>query len=210
MRCSFNQKEINMRPLGALSFLTVAMALLPGMAQAQAAYTARDVHLRAGPSPQYLSIAVLPAGFQISVQGCLSNYSWCDVIAGPNRGWVYAANINYPYQSAYVPVLNYGAVIGIAVVGFIVGDYWTEHYRDRPGTRIATGGSIAQWPRVGDSGRRHHHRVSGRDRRIHASRRAPSRAGSARIHRKVRIPANVRREATARAPGNPERVRPRC
>jgi uncharacterized protein YraI len=132
MRCSFNQKEINMRPLGALSFLTVAMALLPGMAQAQAAYTARDVHLRAGPSPQYLSIAVLPAGFQISVQGCLSNYSWCDVIAGPNRGWVYAANINYPYQSAYVPVLNYGAVIGIAVVGFIVGDYWTEHYRDRP------------------------------------------------------------------------------
>ena len=121
-----------MRHLCALGLLTAAMATLPCATQAQPAYTSKDVHLRAGPARQYLSIAILAAGFQISVQGCLGDYTWCDVIAGPNRGWVYAANIVYPYRNAYVPVLTYGAVIGIAVVGFIIGDYWGDHYRDRP------------------------------------------------------------------------------
>jgi uncharacterized protein YraI len=125
-------QEIDMKHLGALSVLALATTLLPSVAQAQAAYTAREVHLRAGPAREYLSIAVLPAGFEISVQGCLGDYSWCDVIAGADRGWVYAANISYPYQNEYVPVINYGAIIGIAVIGFIISDYWPQYYRDRP------------------------------------------------------------------------------
>ncbi len=132
VRCEFNRKEIDMKKLGALGLLTMALVALPCVAQAQMAYTSKDAHLRAGPARDYPVIAVLPAGLEISVQGCLRDYSWCDAIAGPNRGWIYAGNINYAYQGTYVPVLNYGAEIGIAVIGFILFDYWVDNYRDRP------------------------------------------------------------------------------
>jgi uncharacterized protein YraI len=120
------------KKLVALGLLTLAFLALPCVAQPQVAYTSKDAHLRAGPARDYPVIAILPAGFEVSVQGCLSDYSWCDVIAGPNRGWVYAANLDYDYQGAYVPLLGYGAQIGIAVTGFILFDYWGSHYRERP------------------------------------------------------------------------------
>lgn len=118
-----------------LRILGVLMALLagaPAIAHAQAAYTAKNVHLRAGPARDYPVVAILPAGLQIAVEGCLSGYSWCDVVAGPYRGWVYAGNIDYPYQGADVPVLTYGAMIGFGIVAFSVGDYWDHYYRGRP------------------------------------------------------------------------------
>ncbi len=116
----------------AVGLATVAMAALPTLAQAQEAYAAKDVHLRAGPARDYPVVAVVPAGAPLTVQGCLSDYSWCDVIAGPTRGWVYAANIEYAYQGGYAPVLGYGAEIGIAIVGFALLDYWNHYYIDRP------------------------------------------------------------------------------
>lgn len=123
-----------MKHLGPLTLLATAIAItvVPGAAQAQAAFTAKSVHLRAGPARDYPVVAVLPAAYPIAVEGCLSDYSWCDVIAGATRGWVYAGNINYAYQNSYVPVLNYGAIIGLTVFGFILDDYWGSYYRDRP------------------------------------------------------------------------------
>ena len=121
-----------MKLLKVLGVLTALLAGAPAIAYAQVAYTAKNVHLRAGPARDYPVVAILPAGFQIAVEGCLSGYSWCDVLAGPNRGWVYAANIVYPYQGADVPVLTYGAEIGLGIVVFSVGDYWDHYYRGRP------------------------------------------------------------------------------
>jgi uncharacterized protein YraI len=115
----------------ASSLLALAMAGISAVAQAQLAYTAMPVNLRAGPARDYPIVAVLPGGLQIAVQGCLHDYSWCDVAAGSNRGWVYAGNINYFYQNTYVPVLNYGSVIGLGVLVFVLDDYWGDHYRDR-------------------------------------------------------------------------------
>jgi uncharacterized protein YraI len=101
-------------------------------AQGQLAYTAKMVNVRAGPARDYPIVAVLPPGFPVGVQGCLPDYSWCDVIAEASRGWVYGGNINYAYQNSYVPVLNYGAIIGIGVLAFVLDDYWGRHYRNRP------------------------------------------------------------------------------
>ncbi|MDA3877258.1 MAG: SH3 domain-containing protein [Halothiobacillus sp.] len=100
-------------------------------AQAQEAFTAKYVNLRAGPARGYPLVAVLPPRLHIRVYGCLNNYTWCDVQAGPNRGWLYAGNINYPYRNTYEPILGYGSVLGIGVIGFFVGDYWNAHYRHR-------------------------------------------------------------------------------
>lgn len=117
----------------ALGLLVAALAAMPATSYAQQqAYTSKNVNLRAGPARDYPAVAILPPGFPLSVNGCLSGYQWCDVGAGPNRGWVYAGNIVYPYQGANVPLLTYGATIGIGVLGFNLGNYWDQNYRGRP------------------------------------------------------------------------------
>ena len=120
-----------------LGAIAVSIAAVCASAQAQApvqviAYTSRSVNLRAGPARDYPVVAVLPGGFQVAVQGCLSDYTWCDVIAGYDRGWVYAGNIVYPYQGANVPVLTYGSAIGIGIITFGVISYWDSYYIGRP------------------------------------------------------------------------------
>ena len=98
----------------------------------QSAYVSKEVNLRAGPSSDYPVVAILGGGVAITVEGCISDYRWCDVSVGAHRGWLYAGNIVYPYQGAGVPLLTYGAAIGIGVVAFSVGSYWDDYYRFRP------------------------------------------------------------------------------
>ena len=137
----------------ALGFLAIALSALSGAVQAQAAYTAKTVHLRAGPGREYPVVVTLPAGWQVAVQGCLTDYTWCDVVAGPNRGWVYAGNINYNYQNQYVPLLNYGTVIGIGVLPFILDDYWGRHYHNRSWYGERNRWADSERHRWGDRGR---------------------------------------------------------
>jgi|APCry1669189241_1035207.scaffolds.fasta_scaffold14785_3 uncharacterized protein YraI len=121
-----------MKCLNAVAGLVVGLAALPGFSQPQLAYAAKQVNLRAGPGMEYPVIAILLAGVPVTVQGCVADYHWCDVEAGPSRGWVYGANIAYPYQGANVPVISYGAMIGIGILAFSVGSYWDQHYVGRP------------------------------------------------------------------------------
>ena len=115
-----------------LKLSALALLAAPSLATAQQTYAAKDLHLRAGPARDYPVVAVLPSGADLFVQGCLGDYTWCDVSSGPLRGWVYAGNIDYSYQGNWVPILGYGAQLRIGVVTFIIGDYWPTYYRDRP------------------------------------------------------------------------------
>jgi len=122
-----------MKYVKALGFAAAALAAMPVTSYAQQmAYTAKDVNLRAGPSRDYPVVAILRGGISISITGCISDYRWCDVVAGPYRGWVYAQNIVYPYQGDNVPVLTFGALIGIGIITFSIGSYWDDHYRASP------------------------------------------------------------------------------
>jgi uncharacterized protein YraI len=107
---------------------------LPFAVQAEQAHTAKTVHLRAGPARDYPVVAVLPPQSPLDVLGCLSDYSWCDVVALDinERGWVYAGNIEGLYEGNPVPLIEYGPALGIAVVPFVLDDYWGLHYRHRP------------------------------------------------------------------------------
>lgn len=120
-----------MNTLKAL-ILAAAMLVLPAAAHAQLAYTAGAVTLHAGPAADYPVVAVVAGGLEVNVQGCTRDYRWCDVIAGGYRGWMHARRINYFYRGAYVPVIHYGAAIGIGVVAFVIGNYWQQHYVGRP------------------------------------------------------------------------------
>lgn len=96
------------------------------------AYTNSPANLRAGPAPDYPLVAQIPEGVLVSVIGCLSDYSWCDVALPNLRGWIYAGLLSYPYDGGEEPLLDYGATIGFPVVTFFIGSYWDRHYRDRP------------------------------------------------------------------------------
>jgi len=96
------------------------------------AYTSTPVNLYAGPSGDYPVVSGLGAGQPVTVMGCVSDYSWCDVALADLRGWVYAAYLTYPYEGQYVPLESYGSVIGLPIVGFSLGAYWDSYYRNRP------------------------------------------------------------------------------
>jgi len=117
----------------AAGVLAIVLCVLAGAAQAQAAYTARTVNLRAGPGVDYPVVAVLPPGLQVWVQSCVEDYSWCDVLIGSERGWIFSGNIQSYYDdvSGYVP-LYYGAWFGIAAYPFFINDYWGRYYYNRP------------------------------------------------------------------------------
>ena len=66
------------------------------------------------------------------VFGCLSDYRWCDVSYGPNRGWVYAGFLSYTYQNRPVVIYQSGSVIGFPIITFSIGTYWDTYYRGRP------------------------------------------------------------------------------
>jgi len=100
-------------------------------AQSQA-YTTSRVNVHAGPAADYPIVTQLPAGVPLTVMGCLGNFHWCDVAAPNLRGWVFAARLSVPYQGGNVPLVNYGTVIGLPIVGFAIADYWGNYYRGRP------------------------------------------------------------------------------
>ena len=115
-----------------IGIATLALAL-PIAAAAQEAVARRTVNLRAGPSGDYPVVARLGPGQPFEVLGCISGYTWCDVVLPDGlRGWVYAGNIDYAYDRQRVPLASYGAMIGVPIIGFTIGNYWSDHYRDRP------------------------------------------------------------------------------
>ncbi|MFT4267622.1 MAG: SH3 domain-containing protein, partial [Xenophilus sp.] len=111
-----------------------ALALaLPLAASAQEAYTRSVLNLHAGPGPAYPVVARLAGGQPLNVLGCTGGYAWCDVVLPDGlRGWAVADRLDYAWGGQIVPLVGYGAAIGIPIIGFSLGSYWSDHYRDRP------------------------------------------------------------------------------
>jgi uncharacterized protein YraI len=121
--------RIRLLPLIAVACLGLPVAAI---AQQQA-FTSKNVNLRAGPARDYPLVAQLRPGTPVTVAGCINGYSWCDVsLPDGNRGWVFAQNLNYPYQGSQVPLITYGSAIGLPIIAFSIGAYWGQNYRGRP------------------------------------------------------------------------------
>lgn len=117
-----------------LRALGLVAGLVCGSAAAMAApgFSTGNVNMRAGPDTAYPRVAVIPRGQPVEIVGCLENQSWCDVIWGRNRGWVFGEYLGFVYQGRQVLVPEYAPVIGIPVVGFSFGNYWGNYYRGAP------------------------------------------------------------------------------
>lgn len=106
--------------------------LLPVAAQAYDGVVTATVNLRAGPDIDYPAITMLPEGAPVSIQGCIDGWTWCDVIAGPDRGWVAGTYLQNDFGGERVYVTDYGSRIGIPILAFTLGTYWDSYYRGRP------------------------------------------------------------------------------
>jgi len=115
--------------------VTAALCAVPIGAAATPAYSNYAAPIYAGPGTDYPVVGKLARGAVVNVNGCLIDYSWCDVKFGPNRGWVAAADLSsttYTYQHQPAPLAQYGPQLGLPTLSFFLGDYWDRNYRDRP------------------------------------------------------------------------------
>lgn len=112
----------------ALAVLSLCAATA---AFAHEGYVTANVTLRAGPDAGYPGVLRLRAGTPIGIEGCVDGWSWCDVVAGEERGWVPGAYLQEEYDGRRVLVRDYGVRIGIPVVSFVFGNYWDNYYRGR-------------------------------------------------------------------------------
>lgn len=112
---------------------TALLALgLGAAAETRIAVTTDPVHLRAGPGRDYPVVRVLPRGLQVTVEGCLERYTWCDVMADADRGWVHGARLRFTVDGRELRAPEAGALLGLAIIGFALGSYWADHYPERP------------------------------------------------------------------------------
>jgi uncharacterized protein YraI len=116
----------------ALAMLALAMTARTPAALALVATVMTNVHLRAGPSTFYPTVALLGSGSTVQVFGCEQGFNWCDVQIGPNRGWVDAAFLQAPSASGPVVVANSAVMLGIPTAPFVFNTYWGNYYRGRP------------------------------------------------------------------------------
>jgi uncharacterized protein YraI len=110
----------------------VLLALWVPVALAMPAHVVSGVHLRAGPSVEYPAVALLIPGMPIEVYGCEEAYAWCDVQAGPNRGWIAADYVQVESGGHPVILAGGGVAVGVPLVTFTLGAYWGNYYRTRP------------------------------------------------------------------------------
>jgi uncharacterized protein YraI len=121
-----------MRKTRLVACIAAALAAAPIAASAQQpAYALGGAEIYAGPGQDYPLVARLAPGVAVRVQGCLNDYTWCDVTFGGNRGWVYGGALGYAYQSRRVPIVEYGPQLALPVITFSLGNYWDHYYRGR-------------------------------------------------------------------------------
>src|SRR5690349_3688319 len=116
----------------SLRSLIAAAAFVPLAATANPAVTTQGANMRAGPDASYPQVGYLGPGYNVEVVGCVEGWQWCDVIAGPNRGWVYSGYLSYAYYDRPTLISYGGPMLGIPLIAFSIGNYWDNYYRGRP------------------------------------------------------------------------------
>lgn len=144
-----------MKPLMSAGAVAALGLFAPIAADAADGYTITAVSLRAGPDVDYPRVTFLPAGTRLEINGCIDDWSWCDVsVWGRERGWVFGDYLQYRDHDRRYLIHDYGSRSGLPILEFALDTYWTTHYRNQRWY-----GDRDRW----NSGGRHRHDGRGRD-----------------------------------------------
>ena len=110
-------------------------------------FVTANLNLWAGPSTDYPIVANMQTGDPVTIHGCLSDWSWCDVTWYGERGWAPGNYVDVLYNDHDRPIPSYGQYFNLPFLNFNIHLYWHRHYRHR---RFY--GNLPQY-----EGRYHHH-----------------------------------------------------
>jgi len=103
-----------------------------GREQSPPGVAMRTTIMRAGPEGGYPTVRNVERGGRVNIHGCLNDRSWCDVSYGNDRGWVPGSDLAAEYQGRQESIANLSGSFRIGTLTFSFGDYWANHYRQRP------------------------------------------------------------------------------
>jgi uncharacterized protein YraI len=142
---------VKIRPAAyAIALLLMIVSAGEGLAGTSAGYSGVNLNIRSGPSARFPAVGVLGAGSPLTIHGCLSRYTWCDISASGVRGWASGANIQFVHEARRVYVPAYAAQVGIPIVTFNLTSYWHDYYRDSSFYGEIDRWSNYQWERDGN------------------------------------------------------------
>ena len=70
-------------------------------------------------------------GDSVTIYGCMSRWSWCDIGWHGYRGWAAGQYLQVDYHQRRRPITSYGHYYDVPSIGFSIGTYWNRHYHDR-------------------------------------------------------------------------------
>ncbi len=110
----------------------LALAAFSTVASAADGVAIRSGTLRAGPGTSYPAVADVASGDSLQIFGCLSGYSWCDVAAEGERGWIRGSRIDFLRDGTRYRVSESYSDFGLTIAVFGLNDYWGSYYSERP------------------------------------------------------------------------------
>lgn len=105
-----------------------ASVLFAAPANAVPGFATDRLDVKAGPDYDYPTVAYVRSGTQLEINGCLSDWSWCDVSTTRGRGWVLGEDIVAQRTGRRIV---YGMAWGVPTLAFNVRTYWDSNYRNR-------------------------------------------------------------------------------
>jgi uncharacterized protein YraI len=117
------------KTLAAATVALGATVMIAAPANAGPGYAVSRLEVKAGPDYGYPTVGFARPGSRIEINGCLPNWSWCDVTTRNDRGWVRASDIQAEYRGRRI---SYGTAWHVPTFTFTFGNYWDAHYKGRP------------------------------------------------------------------------------
>ena len=116
------------KTLTAAAFVLGATVIVSAPANAVPGYSTDRLEVKSGPDYDYPTVGYARTGTRIEINGCLRDWSWCDVSTPRDRGWVRGEDVQAERSGRRIA---YGAPWGVPNIQFNVGTYWDSNYKGR-------------------------------------------------------------------------------
>ncbi len=111
----------------ATAAIIVATSLTSALpAHAVPGYAAPQLEIKAGPDDRYPTVGTVRTDTRLEINGCLRNWSWCDVSSQRVRGWVRGRDVQVDRGGNRI---NWGSPWNVPQSDFDFDTYWDNNYR---------------------------------------------------------------------------------